>query len=170
MDLAILLIVFSFTMAEYFCLLYALAVRVKRYYILGFGLAALIAIYLVFGEKIGVGSEGYYGVRVAFVTVIFMIDKKHIGESFQNAFLVALMKDCVLLAVETWCAELLENNYLDSIYCFLYFSAELLLVFLFGLLFITKMMLSALFVWLISKFIFINSTIIKLVVDCSFDY
>lgn len=38
--------------------------------------------------------------------------------------------------------------------------------FLFGLLFITKMMLSALFVWIISKFIFINSTIIKLVVDC----
>ena len=38
--------------------------------------------------------------------------------------------------------------------------------FLFGLLFIIKMMLSALFVWLISKFIFINSTIIKIVVDC----
>ena len=38
--------------------------------------------------------------------------------------------------------------------------------FLFGLLFITKMMLSALFVWLISKFISINSTIIKLAIDC----
>ncbi len=38
--------------------------------------------------------------------------------------------------------------------------------FLFGLLFVVKMMLSALFVWLFANVIHINSTIIKFVVDC----
>ena len=38
--------------------------------------------------------------------------------------------------------------------------------FLFGLLFLTKMLLSGLLVWLISNNIQINSTIIKFVVDC----
>ena len=132
MDLVLLIFAFAFTMAEYLCVLRGLGVKVKRFIFIGYGLAILIAINLIFGEIVKPDLEGYYGIRVAFVTIIFMIDKEKFSEKVQNVFLAAIMKDCLLLAVETWFIEassLYGTSYKNTI---IFYCLELLTVFVFG--------------------------------------
>ena len=133
MDIVYMLMAFGFTMAEYLCLLWSLKIGVKRHYVAGIGALVLIAFWAFLGEKIGSGGEGYCGIRIAFASIIFMIDKKKLLDKIQGAFLVALMKDCLLLAVETWFVESLKDFSKNHLITFGYFAMELMMVALLGI-------------------------------------
>ena len=135
MDIVIVLFAFLFTMAEYFVLLWSFRIGIKRVYFISVGLAVLIAIWSIGGNTFGRGSEGYWGVRAAFVSLIFMIGSKRILDKLQNTLLVVLMKNCLLVAVETWFidADILNDFGTSYLFTFLFYTAELLLIGLLGL-------------------------------------
>ncbi len=122
MDIVIMIIAYVFTMAEYLWLLRCLQIGVRKKYFIIFGLLVLMLIGLVCPDKIGMGKEGYISIRVAFVFLILMIEKEKIFSKVESAFLVAIIKDCILLAVETWVPSALLKNVavkrLDTFICF----------------------------------------------------
>ncbi len=130
-----MIIAYVFTMAEYLWLLRCLQIGVKNKYFIVLGFLVLALIGLVCPSSIGVGKEAYISIRVAFVFLVVMIDKEKLFPKVESAFLVAIIKDCILLAVETWIPSTLFANVtikrLDTLVCFF---AECLTIIILGVL------------------------------------
>lgn len=133
MNLGVLLVVYIITMAELVWLLKCTNIGIKNLHFAGYGLALLVVIGLIFGSKIGSGGEGPLGMRSAFFITILMVDRDTVLSKIENAMLVELMKDCVLLAVETWFVKGIWLNvgkeFLPTFMCFF---VEFVIVIIFG--------------------------------------
>lgn len=134
MNIICMLIAYFFTMAEYLWLARCLDIKVKNYYFPLIGLIALPLFGTVFSSRIGEDYGGYISIRFVFFLFAFFADQKNILKKLESTFIVAIMKDCIIVAAEVWIGRLIPkeagSRILDT---FIYFFFEFLAVVVFGL-------------------------------------
>ncbi len=133
MELGLIILTYAFTMTQYFFILWSLKIRVKRRYAVCIGIAILVLFWAALGRTFEPGGEAFYGIRIAFITIPFMIDKEKLLDKIESAVLIALMKDCLLLSIETWFARRTYNIETNFFYVSLYFAGETIAVLVFAI-------------------------------------
>ena len=149
MYIALTMLFYILTLFESLWLLRCMKQKIKNHYFAAIGMAVLLMVLMIFNGRVEFKNMCVIASVIAFVITLLVIDNR-MTSKIESTVFVVLMKNCVLLSVETWFIDgvwlSVGKECLESFICFL---SEFVLIILFG--FILRMILDIL-LWMILRF------------------